>query len=671
MTCGGILLYAALICELLAAVVLLLYGRYRINPPHILAVTRLALFFQSGAIGLMTYYFVKDNFSVLYVCQYSASWMPFPYKIAAVFAGQQGTYLLWAWASALAVWVTIEDYGFKNPLHRKTELIAMIISIFILLLCIKSAPFIPITELTNQAPIPTEGNGLNPVFITIWMLIHPFVTFIAYAATVVPASSGAAHLITGREGWHRISRQWLRIAWLFLSVCMVTGGVWAYKLIGWGSFWNWDPVQTATLILWMLVTAVLHILARYHEGREYTTAAPVATIFLFIATIYVTLVTRQGIIHSLHDFPGTPTYGLLVAGIIVASIVATGLGLSKFLRTRVTSVPTKSVFSTRNTFLWTNILLITIAFVCFWGLTYSFVSQHLFSTKIIIPPEFFNIWCFIPAILIVLLAGVCTAYGRIQNTSLKYILLFVFALSLLLAMLPGHKLLDSGGDFYQTSSILIKTLGSVSVWAFVPAFLFAFITILFRLSMDLRRMHGRMRFRTTGINLIHIGFILVIAGAIVTTSFDISSSVVYDVDELSTQKDMGNGWSMELAEFDVFQNPDGTWTQTAHLNVYKDGTPYCSGTTGFARTNHFGDVHDPMINRGILRDVYVQFSGTRSHISTEAIIPISVKVIPGVSMLWIGCILMLVGILCIILSIYLLMIKKRELLTRSTRGDVT
>ncbi len=671
MTCGGILLYAALICELLAAVVLLLYGRYRINPTHILTVTRLALFFQSGAIGLMTYYFIKDNFSVLYVCQYSASWMPFPYKIAAVFAGQQGTYLLWAWASVLAVWSTIEDYGFKNPLHRKTELIAMIVSIFILLLCIKSAPFIPITELTNQAPTPTEGNGLNPVFITIWMVIHPFVTFIAYAATVVPASAGAAHLITGRDGWHRISRQWLRITWLFLSVCMVTGGVWAYKLVGWGSFWNWDPVQTATLILWMLVTAVLHILARYHEGREYTTAAPVATIFLFIATIYVTLVTRQGIIHSLHDFPGTPTYGLLVAGIIVASIVATGLGMSKFLRTRVTNVPTKSIFSTRNTFLWTNILLITIAFVCFWGLTYSFVSQHLFSTKVIIPPEFFNIWCFIPAILIVLLAGVCTAYGRIHNTSLKYILFFVFALSLLLAMLPGHKLLDSGSDFYQTSSIIIKTLGSVSVWAFVPTFLFAFITILSKLSMDLRRMHGRMRFRTTGINLIHIGFILVIAGAIVTTSFDVSSSVVYDVDELSTQKDMGNGWSIELSEFDVFQNPDGTWTQTAHLNVYKDGKPYCSGTTGFARTNHFGDVHDPMINRGMVCDVYAQFSGTRSHISTEAIIPISVKVIPGVSMLWTGCILMLVGILCIILSIYLLMIKKRELLTRSTRGDVT
>jgi cytochrome c-type biogenesis protein CcmF len=671
MTGGEIVLYAALICELLAAVVLLLYDRYRINPARILTVARLATLLQSGAMGLMTCYFIKDNFSVLYVCQYSASWMSLPYKIAAVFAGQQGTYLLWAWASILVVWFIIEYYGFENPLHRKTELIAMIVSIFILLLCIRSEPFMPITELTNQAHIPTEGNGLNPVFITIWMVIHPFVTFIAYAATIVPASAATVHLITGREGWHKISRQWLRISWMFLSICMVTGGAWAYNLVGWGGFWNWDPVQTATLILWLLATAVLHILAKYQEGREYTTAAPVATIFLFISTIYVTLVTRQGIIHSLHDFPGTPTYGLLVVGIIVASIVATGLGTRKFLRTRVTNVPRKSVFSTRNTFLWTNVLLITIAFVCFWGLTYSFVSQHLFSTKIIIPPEFFNVWCFIPVILLVLLTGVCTAYGRIHNTFLKYILLFVFALSLLLAVLPGHKLLDSGGEFYQTSSIFIKALGSISVWAFVPAFLFAFIAILSRLSVDLKRMHGRMRFRTTGINLVHIGFILVMAGVIVTTSFDISSSVVYGVDELGTQKDMGNGWSMELAEFDVFQNPDGTWTQTAHLDVYKDGNPYCAGATGFTRTKHFGDVHDPMINRGIARDVYAQFSGTRSHISTEAIIPISVKVIPGVSLLWAGCILMLVGIHCIIISIYLLLMKKRKLLTRPIRGDVT
>ncbi|KAB3547680.1 MAG: hypothetical protein C5617_002445 [ANME-2 cluster archaeon] len=668
MTGGGILLYAALICELLAVIVLLFYGRYRINPTHLLTTTRMALLLQSAAICLMTCYFIKDNFSVLYVWQYSASGMPLLYKIAAVFAGQQGTYLLWAWASILVVWFIIEDYGFKNPLHRKTELIAMIVSIFILLLCIKSEPFRPITELIDQ--VPTEGNGLNPVFITIWMVIHPFVTFISYAATIVPASAATAHLITGKEGWHRISRQWLRISWMFLSICMVTGGVWAYNLVGWSGFWNWDPVQTATLILWLFATAVLHIIARYQEGREYTTAAPVATIFLFMSTIYVTLVTRQGIIHSLHDFPGTPTFGLLVFGIITASIVATGLGMRKFLRTRVTTAPTKSIFSTRNTFLWTNILLIVIAFVCFWGLTYSFVSQHLFATKVIIPQEFFNVWCAIPAILLILLTGVCMAYGRIHDTSLKYILIFIFVVSLLLAMFPGHKLLDSGGEFYQTSSIIIKALGSISVWAFVPTFLFAFIAILSKFSMDLRRMHGRMRFRATGINLVHISFVLVIAGVIATTSFDSSSSVVYDVDELGTTKDIGNGWSMELAEFDVFQNPDGAWTQTAHLNVYKDGKPYCTGATGFTRTKHFGDVHDPMINRGIAHDVYVQFHGTRSHISTEAVIPISVKIIPGVSLLWAGCILMLVGIHCIIISTYLLVIKKRELLTRSIRGDV-
>jgi len=664
---GEILLYAALVCELLAVIVLLFYGRYRINPTHILTVTRLALFLQSAAIGLMAYYFVKDNFSVLYVWQYSASEMPLLYKMAAVFAGQQGTYLLWAWASILVVWFTIEGYGFKNPLHRKTELIAMVISVFILLLCIISEPFRPIIELIGQ--VPTEGNGLNPVFITIWMVLHPAVTFIAYAAMIIPASVGAAHLITGMGGWHKISRQWLRISWLFLSMCMVTGGAWAYNLVGWGGFWNWDPVQTATLILWLLVTAVLHILARYHEGREYTTAAPVATIFLFILTIYVTLVTRQGIIHSLHDFPGTPTYGLLVFGIIFAIIVATGLGVRKFLRTRVTNVPTKSVFSTRNTFLWTNILLIVIVFVCFWGLTYSFVSQHLFSTKVIIPQEFFIVWCSVPAILLILLTGVCTAYGRIRDTSLKYTLIFIFIVSILLAMLPGHKLLDIGGEFYQTSSIIIKALGSISVWAFVPTFLFAFIALLSKFSMDIKRMHGRMRFRATGINLAHIGFVLVIAGVIATTSFDISSSVVYDVDELGTTKDIGNGWSIELAAFDVFQNPDGTWTQTAHLKVYKDGKPYCAGATGFTKTTHFGDVHDPMINRGITRDVYAQFSGTRSHISTEAIIPISVKIIPGVSLLWAGCILMLIGIHGILISIYLLAIKKRELLTRPS-GDV-
>ena len=660
---GAILLYATLASGVLATIALCFYGRREhtitISPNYVLMPMRAAFVFISTAMCMMVRYFIYGEYSVLYVWQYCSNDLSLLYRIAAVWAGQEGTYLLWAWASVLCVWLVMEEYGFRNSLHRRTELIALAISIFLLVLCIISEPFEPI--LGRIGYIPADGNGLNPVFITIWMVIHPFTTFISYTATIVPASAAAAHLITGRAGWHRISKQWIRISWFAISVCMATGGVWAYKLTGWNGFWCWDPVQTATLVLWMLTTAVLHILARYHEGRDYTTIAPVSTIFLFIATIYITLVTRQGIFHSFHDFPGTPTAGLLVLGILAGSIVAIGLGIVKFLRTRVATAPKKSIFSSKNTFLLTAGLLAIIAFICFWALTCCFISQHGFGTKIIIPPDFFNIWCYIPVILLTVATGVCMLHNRITDTGMKYLLVLVFVSSFLLAMIPTHKLLDPGSDFYLASSAAVKLLGSISIWSSIPPFAFALGGILYKFVRDLSRTYGRLRLRSTGVNLIHAGFILILLGAIVTTSFDTRASVVYRVDELGTSKEIGDGWSMELSGFNVVQNPDGTWTQIAHLAVYRDGNSYCTGVTRFSRTAQYGDIHDPMIDRSARRDIYVQFHGTRSHISTEAIVPLSVKIVPWISLLWAGCIFMLVGIYCIIMSIYLLVLKKRGL----------
>ncbi len=665
MIIGSVMLKLAFICGLVAVSLLTLYDskrfKLKLKPDKaIIVATRAAFFFMSMAMFTMVWHFIAGDYSILYVWQYCNNEMSLPYKIAAVFAGQQGTYLLWAWASFFFVWLVMEEYRFRNPLHQTTGLIALVISIFMLMLCIISEPFKPILDMIGH--IPANGNGLNPVFITVWMTLHPFITFISYAATIIPASAAAAHLITGKSGWHRISKQWLRVSWFGLSICMATGGAWAYKLVGWNGFWNWDPVQTATLVLWMLLTAAVHVLARYHEGKEYTTAAPVFTIFLFVATIYVTLITRQGIIHSLHDFPGTETAGLLIMGILVLCSIAIVLGAIKFVRVVVTGARKKSVFSPRNTFLCTVILLMLIAFTSCWGVTYSFISQHIFNTKVIIPPEFFNVWCYIPVVLLTILTGVCMVYGRIDDAYLKYLVIFVSAATILLALIPSHPLVDPENEFIISSSVPVAILGSISVWSFLPSFLFAFTVTLGKLLRDIRKLHGRMWLRSVGINMIHIGFVLVVFGAIITTSFDHEASVIYRIDELGTKRDVGRGWAVEPTKFDAIQNPDGAWTQVAHLTLYKNGELYSTGITGFTKTKQYGDIHDPMIDRSIPRDVYIQFQGTRSHISTEAVVlPLSIRIVPWVSLLWAGCIIMIVGIYCIIISIYLVVVKKREI----------
>ena len=667
MIIGSVMLKLAFICGLVAVSLLALYDSKRSrqmlplkSDTAILIATRAAFFFMSMAMFTMVWHFIAGDYSILYVWQYCNNEMSLPYKIAAVFAGEQGTYLLWAWASFLFVWLVMEEYRFRNPLHKTTGLIALVVSIFILTLCIVSEPFKPILDMVGY--IPADGNGLNPVFITVWMLLHPFITFISYAATIIPASAAIAHLITGKNGWHRISKQWIRVSWFCLSICMATGGAWAYKLVGWNGFWNWDPVQTATLVLWMLLTAAVHILARYNEGKEYTTIAPVFTIFLFITTIYITLITRHGIIHSLHDFPGTETVEWLIMGILVLCSIATVLGAIKFVRVVVTGTRKKSVFSLHNTFLCTALLLILIAFISCWGVTYSFISQHIFNTKVIIPPEFFNVWCYIPVVLLTILTGVCMMHGRINDTYLKYLVVLVSAATILLALTPSHPLIDPENEFILSSSVPVAILGSISVWSFLPPFLFAFIATLAKLLTTIWKLHGRMWLRSVGIGMVHIGFVLIVLGAIITTSFDHEASVVYRIDELGVKSDIGHGWAVEPTKFDAIQNPDGSWTQVAHLMLYNNGEFYSTGITGFTKTKQYGDIHDPLIDRSIRRDVYIQFQGTRSHISAEAVVlPLSIKIVPWVSLLWAGCITMIAGIYCIIMSIYLLVVKKREI----------
>ncbi|HIE31201.1 MAG TPA: hypothetical protein EYP67_02315 [Methanosarcinales archaeon] len=659
---GSVMLKLAFVCGLLALSLLTLYDskRFKLKTDKaIIIATRAAFFFLSMAMFTMVWHFIDGDYSILYVWQYCSNEMPLSYKIAAIFAGEEGTYMLWAWASFLFVWLVMEEYRFRSSLHRTTGLIALLISIFILLLCIISEPFKPIIDMISH--IPADGNGLNPVFLTVWMIIHPFVTFISYAATIIPASAAIAHIITGRLGWHRISKQWIRLSWFYLSICMAAGGAWAYKLVGWNGFWNWDPVQTVTLVMWLLLTAAVHVLARYNEGREYTTAAPVFTIFLFVATIYTTLITRQGISHSLHDFPGTSTAGLLVMCILVVCVITVVLGVIKFVRVEVIAVKKRSVFSSANTFMYTVFLLTLIAYISCWGVTYSFISQHIFNTRIIIPPEFFNAWCYIPLVLLTILTGICMMHGRIDDTYLKYLVILVSGATILLALVPSHPLLAPGSEFAASSSTFVKMLGSISVWSFLPPCLFVLITTFCKFLRDIKKLRGRIWLRSIGIDMIHIGFVLVVVGAIVTTSFDLEAGVVYRVGELGAKNDIGHGWAVEPTKFDVIQNPDGTWTQIAHLSVYRDGEFYCTGATAFVRTNQYGDVHDPMIDRSIMRDVYVQFQGTRSHISTEAVVPLSIRIVPWISVLWAGFILMIVGIYCIIISIYLLAMKKREL----------
>ncbi|MEM4702261.1 MAG: cytochrome c biogenesis protein CcsA, partial [Archaeoglobaceae archaeon] len=229
-----------------------------------------------ASVLLLLYYILTDDFSILYVYLNSQREMTIWFKICALWAGKEGSLLLWNFLNLLVASVFV-NHGKKDL--KKAKIIAHLLALnsSLLILNLFSNPFIelPFKHL--------NGIGMNPILRSFEMLIHPPIVFTGYALTALVYFS---HLFGSPN------RDLVRLAWLFLTAGIVLGGVWAYKTLGWGGFWGWDPVENSSLLPWLALTAYFHI----KKGREFF--AYLAMVFV----IFTAFVTRSGILSSVHTF---------------------------------------------------------------------------------------------------------------------------------------------------------------------------------------------------------------------------------------------------------------------------------------------------------------------------------------------------------------------------------
>lgn len=277
------------------------------------------------------------NASYEYVFNHSSTDLSWFYRISAFWAGQQGSLLLWAWA--ILVMLLLVRYTGKTKDFMETRMMDIttmvtmaIASVFLLLLVIDN-PFTAFRVLPSGTVEPTNwnpfailynvpyGQGMNPLLRNPWMAVHPPVLFLGYAAFTIPFAAAVANLITKDSRWTIVTRDWMRLAWLFLTLGIGLGGFWAYEVLGWGAwYWTWDPVETSSLIPWITATAYLHAQTRTKYG-EYEFLAPLLAIASFILVIFATFVTRSGIWASVHSWQDFTTEGAVIA---IFLIILTG-----------------------------------------------------------------------------------------------------------------------------------------------------------------------------------------------------------------------------------------------------------------------------------------------------------------------------------------------------------
>jgi cytochrome c-type biogenesis protein CcmF len=289
-----------------------------------------------GAASLLMYFILSHQFQYTYVWSYSSIALPTHYLISTFYAGQEGSFALWALYTAV-IGLILVQYSAKKGYEAEIMAVFALIEVFLLLMLIIKNPFEYVWDsFPNQVEpgfIPANGRGLNPLLQNYWMVIHPPILFIGFASMSVPFAHAVAALIKrDYHNWIIPATPWTIFAVMALGTGITLGGFWAYETLGWGGYWGWDPVENSSLIPWLVCVASVHTMLTQRKSGNFVRTNFVLSLLVFVLVLYSTFLTRSGVLAdtSVHSFvePGMWAYVVLVAVIIVF----TGLGFGLFFK---------------------------------------------------------------------------------------------------------------------------------------------------------------------------------------------------------------------------------------------------------------------------------------------------------------------------------------------------
>ncbi|MGH7658483.1 MAG: heme lyase CcmF/NrfE family subunit, partial [Gemmatimonadales bacterium] len=362
---------------------------------------------------------LNHDFNIEYVAGYTSRNLPTYYTVAAFWAGQKGSLLFWAFVlsifAALAQWVTPKRYRSLLP-HVAGVTTAITVFFLIVMLFGGANPF------ERLAFTPPDGRGLNPQLQNIAMTIHPPMLYLGYISITIPFAFGIAALLSRRldTGWIHAIRKWTLVSWLFLGVGITLGMWWAYVELGWGGYWAWDPVENASLLPWLTMTAFLHsvmiqekrgMLKRWNMGL---------VIGSFLLSIFGTFITRSGVIASVHSFTQSDVGYFFLAFLLIAAVLSFTLLYTRWPALEP-DARLEAVVSREGAFLFNNLMLVGIAFSVLWGTLFPILSEWVRGTKITVGPPFFNRVNVPLGILLLALTGIgpLIAWRKASTANLK------------------------------------------------------------------------------------------------------------------------------------------------------------------------------------------------------------------------------------------------------------
>jgi len=591
----------------------------------------------SGAAFALVWAAFTNDYSVSYILHHTNRALNPAYKFAALWSGQEGSLLLWAWL--------LTAYGFVLRLRHRVDvrlsafastILAGITVFFLLLLNFAAPPFA-----IQPGPLAADGFGLNPLLQYPEMVMHPPLLYLGYVGFSVPFAFalGALMMRYPGEKWIHITRRWTMVTWLFLTLGIFMGAHWAYSVLGWGGYWGWDPVENASLMPWLTGTAFLHSVMM-QEKRGMMKSWNVWLIFsTFMLTVLGTLLTRSGLVSSVHAFAqssiGNWFYGFLVLVFCVCLFV--------FMRQRdhlKTENKLESIVSRESSFLFNNLILLVACFTVLWGTLFPVLSEYVQGSKATVGAPFYNRVALPIGLFLLFLTGVGPLLAW-RSTTLRtirrnFILPSIATVATAIGLMIAH--VRPWEDQSQLYSLMAFSLGAGVITAILSEFLRGANVVgtqtgknLFTASLQLIQRNTRRY----GGYIVHFGVVVIIVG-IAGGAFN-----------QSTEQEVGFGDKINIGPYELRcqsytqdSNPNYD-TEYALLDVYRHGK-YVTQLAPEHRFYSASQTNSTIVaNRSTLQhDLYVIYEGKNPETGRPII---KAFLNPLIAWIWIGVLVIILG----------------------------
>jgi cytochrome c-type biogenesis protein CcmF len=595
---------------------------------------------MTAASSVIIFAFVTGDYSIRYVQRYSDSTLPMFFKITSYWGGLDGSIMFWVFLLSLfgstAVYINRERH--RELIPYVVSVISVVQMFFLLLMIVHNNPFSTFLTETHA-----DGTGLNPLLQNAYMVIHPPTMYLGFVGLTIPFAFGMAALFTGHldDSWLRAVRRWTMIAWLFLSVGLGLGMIWAYEELGWGGYWMWDPVENAGLLPWFTATAFLHsVMVQERRGmlRIWNVMLVIVTFFL---TLFGTFMTRSGVVTSVHAFGEDPElarmFTIFMVGTLVVSI---GFVIYRLPLLRARN-ELDSWVSREAAFLLNNWILLFSALFVLFATMFPTLSEAITGNRITVGPPFFNRWMIPIGLILLMLTGVgpLLAWRKSTLMNLRDQFLFPIASAVIVggAVLAMGVRVWSSGICFALAGFVLGTI-TQEFWRGAKVRQKATGTDLFTALVGLV---GRNKRRYGGY-LVHVGIVLMFLG-FAGEGFKQKKTVLLKTGQTVTVGDY-------TARLDALRVTEDARKQavTGHITVLKNGAEI---TKVYPARWFFHKLEDQpttevAIRRTLAEDLYIVMPTFEVQNQTATL---EVVVTPLINWVWFGFGMMAVGTLIALL----------------------